>query len=128
MENTIMNYQGTHMVGEEVIKQVMDDVECGVRATLDVSVEIGTILTMTPKDGYQKKLDLICSAEDLSTKEKIQEISRAEDKYQQDLGRNAEIYKGVMWVKASVVLLVIVGGLYFSARPEGKKVLLKKAV
>lgn len=122
MENAIMNNQDTYMIDEDVIEQTADIVERAVKSALDISTETTTILSMTPRDGYQKKLDLILSAEDLSTKEKIQEINRAEDKYAQDLERNAETCKGIMLVKAGIVLSVIAGGLYFTSTEDGKRI------
>lgn len=91
-------------------------------SVLDISKETATILSMTPRDGYQKKLDLIYSAKDLSTKEKLEEICRAEDKYAQDLERNVETCKGIMWVKAGIIVFVIAGGAYAATTENGKKI------
>lgn len=120
MENTIMNNPETYMIDEDAIEHAVDIIEGVVKSALDISTETATILSMTPKDGYQKKLDLIYSAEDLSTKEKLEEVSRAEDKYAQDLERNAEICKGIMWVKVGIIGFVIVGGAYVATTGNGK--------
>ena len=116
MEKDIMNNPNTYVMDEEVIEQA-------VISALDISKETATILSMTPRDGYQKKLDLIYFAEDLSTKEKLEEICRAEDKYIQDLERSAETCKGIMWVKAGIIVFVIAGGAYAATTENGKKIM-----
>lgn len=123
MENDIMNNPNTYMMDEDVIEQTVDIIERTAISVLDISSETTTILSMTPRDGYQKKLDLIYSAKDLSTKEKLEEISRAEDKYAQDLERNAETCKGIMWAKAGIVGTIIVGGIWIVSSPDGQKIM-----
>ena len=123
MEKDIMNNPNTYVMDEDVIEQAVDIIEQAVTSALDISKETATILSMTPKDGYQKKLDLIYSAEDLSTREKIEEISRAEDKYAQDLERNAETCKGIMWVKAGIVITILTGGIWIVSSPDGQKII-----
>lgn len=93
-----------------------------IKSAVDVSAEATTIMSMTPKDGYQKKLDLIYRAEDMSTKEKIQAISQAEDKYAQDLERTSDLCKTLMWVKAGVIFTICVGSVVALKSPEGQKI------
>ena len=123
MEKDIMNNPNTYVMDEDVIEQAVDIIEQAVTSALDISTESATILFMTPRDGYQKKLDLIYAAEDLSTKEKLEEICKAEDKYAQDLERNAETCKGIMWVKAGIVGTIIVGGIWIVSSPDGQKIM-----
>ena len=121
MEKDIMNNPNTCVMDEDVSEQTVGILERTVISALDISTEAATILSMTPRDGYQKKLDLIYAAKDLSTKEKLEEISRAEDKYAQDLEHNAETCKGIMWAKAGSIVFVIAGGAYAATTENGKK-------
>ena len=121
MENTtICNEYETN---EVTVQNLVNEAEGIIKSAVDISVETTTIMTMTPKDGYLKKLDLIYSAEDMSTKEKIQAISHAEEKYAQDLERTSELCKGLMWVKVGAVLACIAGGVYLYGSDEGRKLM-----
>lgn len=120
MENAaICNEFGTN---EMVVQDFVSGAEAIIKSAVDISAETTTIMTMTPKDGYLKKLDLIYGAEDMSTKEKIQAISHAEDKYAQDIERTSELCKGLMWVKAGVIFTICVGSVVALKSPEGQKV------
>ena len=77
---------------------------------------------MTPKDGYQKKIELIANAKDLSTQEKIRAIDDAEDKYTSDLKKNAEICSGLMWVKTGAILTCTAGIVLMVFSPQGQKI------
>lgn len=107
---------------EMVVQDLVSGAEAIIKSAVDISAETTTIMTMTPKDGYLKKLDLIYSAEDMSTKEKIQAISHAEDKYAQDLERTSELCKGLMWVKAGVIFTICVGSVVALKSSEGQKI------
>ncbi len=93
-----------------------------VESALDISEDTKRIIEMTPKDGYQKKLELISAAQDMSTPEKLAAIDAAEDKYAQDLANNADMYKGMMWTKVGLVLTCTAGIVLMISAPEGRKV------
>jgi len=93
-----------------------------VESALDISEDTKRIIEMTPKDGYQKKLELISAAQDMSTPEKLAAIDAAEDKYAQDLANNADMYKGMMWTKVGLVLTCTAGIVLMISSPEGRKV------
>ena len=46
-------------------------------SALDISEDTRRIIEMTPKDGFQKKLELITAAQDMSTPEKLAAIDAA---------------------------------------------------
>ncbi len=92
-----------------------------VEAAMDISADTNRIIEMTPKDGYQKKLEIITSAQDMSTQEKLDAIDAAEDKYARDLNTNAEMYKSVMWTKVGLVLTCTAGIVLMVSTPEGRK-------
>ena len=87
-----------------------------------MSKETESILSMVTKDGFDKKIDIICSDEDMSTTEKLKAIDAAEDKRLRDVEKVTEVYKGMMVVKAGVVVSVIVGTIAL-ASPEGRRLL-----
>ena len=118
MDNSLV-YNGFTKDEVEVWNLVNEAVPI-INAAVDITVESTNILSMTPKEGYQKKVDLIYSAEDMSTKEKIQALNQAEDKYAQDLGRTADLCKGLMWTKAGVVIIGIAGVLFIGGTSEGR--------
>ena len=93
-----------------------------VESALDISEDTKRIIEMTPMDGYQKKLELISAAQDMSTPEKLEAIDAAEDKYAQDLANNADMYKGMMWTKVGLVLMCTAGIVLMASSPEGRKV------
>ena len=77
---------------------------------------------MTPKDGYQKKIELISEAKDMTTKEKLAAIDAAENKYAKDLSNNAEVFKSMMWHKVGLVLVCTAGVVLMGTSPEGRKI------
>lgn len=102
----------------EIPSDVLENV---VKDAADISKEMDRVITMTPKDGYQKKIDLIVHAEDLSTKEKIEAIDAAENKYVQDLSESAELCKDMMWTKVALVLACSAGIVLMASTPGGRK-------
>lgn len=121
MDNTF-NTDIAAVAFDEVIEKTFDAAGKVIENALDVSTEMDKVITMTPKDGYQKKLELISSAEDMSTKEKIKAIDDAEDKYASDLAQNSEMCKGMMWAKAGLIISCTAGVVLMVASPEGRKI------
>ncbi len=121
MENTY-NADLVPEINAEFSEKIVEVAEKAISAAMDISSETERVMTMTPKDGYQKKIELISSADDLSTKEKIKAIDEAEDKYSRDLAANAEMCKGMMWAKTGFVLTCIAGSVLMVASPEGRKI------
>lgn len=121
MDNTF-NTDIAPISSNEVIEKTFDAAGKVIESAFDVSTEMDKVITMTPKDGYQKKLELISSAEDMSTKEKIKAIDDAEDKYASDLAQNSEMCKGMMWAKAGLIISCTAGVVLMVASPEGRKV------
>ena len=119
------NSTKTDMVTEfetDFPEKIVEVAERAISAAMDISSDTERVMTMTPKDGYQKKIELISAADDMSTKEKIKAIDEAENKYSQDLEANAEMCKGMMWAKAGLVLTCIAGTVLMVASPEGRKI------
>ncbi len=117
--NTITNLNhGTSGDGADVTKCLQETVS---KAT-DISADIDKIISITSKSGYDKKIELITDADDLTTKEKIAAINEAEDKYSQDIAENAETYSKLLWTKVGVVLCVTAGVVLMVSSPSGRKI------
>lgn len=92
-----------------------------VEGPIDAVEDMKAILAMTSIEGFDKKIELICNAEDMSTREKIQAINNAEDKRLQDLSKNIDNYCKTIIIKAGTKIFVIIGLAAF-AYPQGRKV------
>lgn len=119
MANHKRNHAGAIETSEEITAKAA---EITVRTAMDMSKETESILSMVTKDGFDKKIDIICSDEDMSTTEKLKAIDAAEDKRLRDVEKVTEVYKGMMVVKVGVVVSVIVGTIAL-ASPEGRRLL-----
>lgn len=93
-----------------------------IKSAITIDTEMGRVVSMTPKDGYQKKIELISEAKDMTTKEKLAAIDAAENKYAKDLSNNAEVFKSMMWHKVGLVLVCTAGVVLMGTSPEGRKI------
>ncbi|MBR3564140.1 MAG: hypothetical protein IKN92_05055 [Clostridia bacterium] len=121
MENTFSTDMTT-VFGEVIPTTIFEAAEKIISSAVDISSETDRVVSMTPKDGYQKKIELISEANDLSTKEKIKAIDDAETKYARDLAANAKVCKGMMWTKVGLILTGFAGVVLMVATPEGRKI------
>ena len=106
----------------ESVGLLADAIGKSVENSIDVSKDTERILLMTPKDGYQKKIELISEADDMSTQEKIKAIDEAEEKYAQGLDRNSELYSKIRWTKVGVFFTCTACLILMIASPEGKRI------
>lgn len=120
MEKNLLSEE-TCGINKELAFAILGGVEKNAEKSIDIQKETEQILSMTPKDGYQKKIELIANAKDLSTQEKIKAIDDAEDKYTSDLKKNAEICSGLMWVKTGAILTCTAGIVLMVFSPQGRK-------
>lgn len=105
-------------VGLEHVLGVVDKV---IERAMDVTPDTNRIIEMTPKSGYEKKIELIAEAADMSTEEKLKAIDAAENKYAQDLAFNADMCKDLMRSKAGLSLTLTACFVLLIKSPEGKK-------
>lgn len=119
MENIIRNNANR----EDSVQDWVRLSEQAFKSVMDVSTDTVTILSMTPSEGFHKKLDLIYSAEDMTTAEKIQAINQVEDKYAKDIERSTESYKGLMWLRVGLACSIFLGGVYAVSSPEGQRII-----
>lgn len=120
MANHKRNHAGAIETSEDITAKAT---EIAVRTAIDISKDTESILSMVTKDGFDKKIDLIYSDEDMSTAEKLKAIDAAEDKRIRDVEKATEAYKGIMVVKAGVIISVIVGSTIALTSPEGRRLL-----
>ena len=90
-------------------------------AVMDSTDEVNRVIEMTPKEGFDLKLELIAGAEDMSTREKLDAIDAAESKYSQDMENNARICRTISLSKAGMVLLFCVGAGILISSPTARK-------
>ena len=112
--------QDTVEINNEV-HELVGEISNTTSKVLDITEEAARVVSMTPKDGYQKKLELISAAEDMNTKEKLKAIDDAENKYAQDLSNTAELCKGIMWTKVCLFIGCTAGLVFMVSTPEGRK-------
>ena len=110
------------VTNSEATDAMVNILERVVKTATDISTEMDRVESMTLKDGYQRKIDLIMQAEDMSTKEKISAIDAVENKYAHDRSENAELYKDMMKHKAWTVLVCTAGIVVMVASPEGQRI------
>jgi glutamate synthase domain-containing protein 1 len=126
MEGITMSYEVTGIMNQVTdinqITNTVNMIESTVKSVMDISADMSKVISMTPKDGYQKKVELISIAEEMSTKEKIAAIDAAEDKYVQNLSNNADMYKGMMWAKIGMALTCTAGIVLLGSSQEGRKI------
>ena len=93
-----------------------------IKSAINIDTEMGRVVSMTPKDGYQKKIELISEAKDMTTKEKLAAIDAAENKYAKELSYIAEVFMSMMWHKVGLVVVCTAGVVLMGTSPEGRKI------
>ena len=91
-------------------------------AALNSSEEINRAIEITPKAGFDLKLELISGAEDMSTQEKLDAIAVAEDKYSEDIATNARTCQESGWSHVGLALLSFAGMALIAVTPGGRRV------
>lgn len=119
-KNCISDYDC--VINNGVASAIMSGIEKNVERGVDTQKETEQILSMTPKEGFQKKIEIIYKAEDLSSIEKIEAINEAEDKYANDIKRNADLCLGLKWLKTGIILTCTASVVLMVFSPEGRKI------
>ena len=92
-----------------------------LESAMDTTADIEAIEKLTATEGFKLKLKTIEQAEDMSTREKLDAISEAEDKLADDKERSAKLHIWLVFQKAGIALGVFACMLIFSASPVGQK-------
>ncbi len=121
MENTTIANQSLGL-NNESMDALSGGLEKTIEKTMDISKETERIVSMTPKDGYQKKIELISKADDMSPQEKLKAIDSAEDKYARDLEKNSDMCTKMMWTKVGLFLFCTAGAVLMITSPDGKRI------
>ena len=91
--------------------------------SVDAIKDVDSVLKMTSEKGFDRKIQLISNADDMSTEEKILAINNAEDKRQLDIEKNAETYNKIIWTKAGAKVLIIATSVAVITSPKGRRVI-----
>ena len=92
-----------------------------LESAMDTTADRKAIEELTATDGFRLKLKTIEQAEDMSSREKLDAISEAEDKLAADKERSAKLHMWLIAKKAGIALGVFACMLIFSASPVGQK-------
>ena len=102
-------------------ERIVSAAERAFEYAIDTSADLEAIEELTSTEGFHLKLEIIQQAEDMSSQEKLDAISEAEDKLATDKERSAKLH---MWLiaKKIVFAVVVVGGTVALANsPVGQK-------
>ena len=105
---------------EKVLESAMDT-SADREAIEELTATEGFRLELTATEGFRLKLETIEQAEDMSTQEKLDAISEAEDKLAADKERSAKLHMWLIAKKAGIALSIFAGILLLSASPVGQK-------
>ena len=92
-----------------------------LESAMDTSADREAIEELTATEGFRLKLKTIEQAEDMSTQEKLDAYSEAEDKLAADKERSAKLHMWLIAKKAGIALGVFACMLIFSASPVVQK-------
>ena len=95
--------------------------EKALESAMDTTADIEAIEKLTATDGFKLKLKAIEQAEDMSTQEKLDAITEAENKLAADKVRSARLHIWLIAKKAGIKLATFAGIMLFSASPVGQK-------
>ena len=94
---------------------------CADRIASAAEKTLESAMDTTATEGFQLKLETIEQAEDMSTQEKLDAISEAEDKLANDKERSAKLHIWLIAKKVGIVLGAFAGLSLLSASPVGQK-------
>ena len=92
-----------------------------LESAMDTSADREAIEELTATEGFRLKLETIEQAEDMSTQEKLDAYSEAEDKLAADKERSAKLHMWMMAKKAGLILLFVGVTVALAASPVGQK-------
>ena len=102
-------------------ERIASAAEKAFESAMDTSADIDAIKELTPDDGFRLKLETIKVAEDMSSQEKLEAISEAEDKLADDRERSAKLHIWLIAKKIGLAILLVGGSFAFAASPVGQK-------
>lgn len=102
-------------------ERIVSAAERAFESALDTSADLEAIEKLTSTEGFRLKLETIKQAEDMSSQEKLDAISKAEDKFADDKERSANLHMWLMMKKVGLAVLIIGGTLALAASPVGQK-------
>ena len=88
---------------------------------MDTSADLEAIEKLTSTEGYLLKLETIKQAEDMSSQEKLDAISKAEDKLADDKERSANLQMGIKTRNVVLAILTVASIVALASSPAGQK-------
>ncbi len=121
MGNTFTNQLNPTNEDVLVVDEIRGCVDNVAEYAMNISSDTSQIVGMIPKDGYNKKLEIISEAHDMSTDEKLAAISEADEKYVQNVSDAAEIYEGIMRTKVILTVFSIASIVMLLSSSDSRK-------
>ena len=88
---------------------------------MDTSADLEAIEKLTSTEGFRLKLETIKQAEDMSSQEKLDAISKAEDKLADDKERSANLQMGIKTRNVVLAILTVASIVALASSPAGQK-------
>ena len=102
-------------------ERIVSAAERAFESAMDTSADLEAIEKLTSTEGFRLKLETIKQAEDMSAQEKLDAISKAEDKLADDKERSANLQMGIKTRNVVLAILTVASILALASSPVGQK-------
>lgn len=102
-------------------ERIVSAAERAFESALDTSADLEAIEKLTSTEGFRLKLETIKQAEDMSSQEKLDAISKAEDKFADDKERSANLQMGIKTRNVVLAILTVASIVALASSPVGQK-------
>lgn len=102
-------------------ERIVSAAERTFESAMDTSADLEAIEKLTSTEGFQLKLETIKQAEDMSSQEKLDAISKAEDKLADDKERSANLQMGIKTRNVVLAILTVASIVALASSPVGQK-------
>ena len=102
-------------------ERIVSAAERAFESALDTSADLEAIEKLTSTEGFRLKLETIKQAEDMSSQEKLDAISKAEDKLADDKERSANLQMGIKTRNVVLAILTVASIVALASSPVGQK-------
>ena len=102
-------------------ERIVSAAERAFESAMDTSADLEAIEKLTSTEGFQLKLETIKQAEDMSSQEKLDAISKAEDKFADDKERSANLQMGIKTRNVVLAILTVASIVALASSPVGQK-------
>lgn len=102
-------------------ERIVSAAERAFESAMDTSADLEAIEKLTSTEGFRLKLETIKQAEDMSSQEKLDAISKAEDKLADDKERSANLQMGIKTRNVVLAILTVASIVALASSPVGQK-------